>query len=53
MDTSAPGCAFDVYPDDDLLARFEKWVNLGDDRNLAEVWVAGKATAAVAPFVSI
>ena len=33
--------SFDVFPADSLLDRFEKFVNLGDDRNVRAVWVQG------------
>ena len=33
---------WDYFPDDDAETLFEKWVNLGDDRNIKRVWVQGK-----------
>jgi guanine deaminase len=30
------------YFDDDIETLFEKWINLGDDRNIKRVWVQGK-----------
>jgi hypothetical protein len=33
---------WDFYPDDDIETLFEKWVNLGDERNIKRVWVQGK-----------
>lgn len=36
------GAAFDVYPSDTLEDLFQKFCNLGDDRNIAGVWVQGK-----------
>ena len=32
---------FDVFPTDRLLDRFEKFVNLGDDRNVRASWIQG------------
>ncbi len=32
---------FDVFSTDSLLDRFEKFVNLGDDRNVRAVWIQG------------
>ncbi len=42
VDSEAAGGPFDVFPGDSLLQRFEKFVNLGDDRNVAGVWVGGR-----------
>lgn len=41
VDTSLGGTAgpFDVFEGEDDLQRFEKFINLGDDRNLLEVYV--------------
>ncbi len=41
VDTCLGGTAgpFDVFPGEDDEQRFEKFINLGDDRNLAEVYV--------------
>lgn len=33
---------WDYFGDDDFDTLFEKWVNLGDDRNIKRVWVQGK-----------
>ena len=33
---------FDVYPTDSVEDRFQKFCNLGDDRNISAVWVQGK-----------
>ena len=33
---------WDFFVDDDAETLFEKWVNLGDDRNVRRVWVQGK-----------
>ena len=34
--------AFDVFPADTPMDAFQKFVNLGDDRNIKAVWVGGK-----------
>lgn len=34
---------FDVFESDSLLDRFQKFINLGDDRNVAQAFVAGAA----------
>jgi len=36
-----PNGPFDVFYCDSFEERLEKFINLGDDRNIAEVWVAG------------
>ncbi|KXZ46833.1 hypothetical protein GPECTOR_40g567 [Gonium pectorale] len=43
VDTTLGGTdgPFDVFPGEDDLERFEKFINLGDDRNLLEVYVQG------------
>jgi guanine deaminase len=33
---------WDFFADDDIETLFEKWVNLGDERNIKRVWVQGK-----------
>jgi guanine deaminase len=33
---------FDFFREDKAETLFEKWVNLGDDRNIRRVWVQGK-----------
>ena len=33
---------WDYFGDDEFETLFEKWVNLGDDRNIKRVWVQGK-----------
>ena len=33
---------FDVYETDTIEDRFQKFCNLGDDRNIAKVWVQGR-----------
>jgi len=32
----------DFFPEDSPEILFEKWVNIGDDRNIERVWVQGK-----------
>ena len=34
--------AFDAFPADTPMDIFQKFVNLGDDRNIKAVWVGGK-----------
>ena len=36
------GGGWDFFSDDDVETLFEKWVNLGDERNIKRVWVQGK-----------
>ena len=36
------GAAFDVYPSDSIEDEFQKFCNLGDDRNISRVWVQGQ-----------
>jgi guanine deaminase len=33
---------WDYFVDDPVEVLFEKWVNLGDERNVKRVWVQGK-----------
>ena len=33
---------WDFFVDDPVEVQFEKWVNLGDERNIKRVWVQGK-----------
>jgi guanine deaminase len=33
---------WDFFSDDDVATLFEKWVNLGDERNIKRAWVQGK-----------
>jgi guanine deaminase len=33
---------FDYFRDDSAEILFEKWVNMGDERNIKRVWVQGK-----------
>ncbi|KAF4074627.1 hypothetical protein AMELA_G00241430 [Ameiurus melas] len=42
-----PGSPIDLFPRDDLEVILEKFLNLGDDRNIVKVYVAGKQ---VVPF---
>jgi guanine deaminase len=35
------GASFDIFPNDSLLDCFQKFMNLGDDRNIRAVWVKG------------
>ena len=37
------GGAWEAFPSDTLMDKFEKWIHLGDDRNVAQVWVNGKS----------
>ena len=39
VDTLGP---WDFFPYDDSETLFEKWVNLGDERNIIRVWMQGK-----------
>ncbi|XP_078070147.1 guanine deaminase [Mustelus asterias] len=45
--TNVPNSPFEVFPDDSQQDIFEKFLYLGDDRNMVEVYVAGKK---VKPF---
>ncbi|KAF7687627.1 guanine deaminase [Silurus meridionalis] len=47
VNVCVPGSPIDVFPGDDLEVLLEKFLNLGDDRNIVEVYVAGKR---VVPF---
>ncbi len=38
---TAGGAAFDCYEGDSMEDRFQKFINLGDDRNIRAVWVQG------------
>ena len=42
IDPSADGSPFDLYDDDAPLDAFQKWLQLGDDRNTAAVYVSGQ-----------
>lgn len=33
--------SYDVFPTDSALDKFEKFANLGDDRNIRAVWIQG------------
>ena len=35
------GATFDCFVGDTALDAFEKFLNLGDDRNISQVWVKG------------
>ena len=41
VDVNAEGGPFDVFDGDTLEDQFEKFINLGDDRNIVEVYVQG------------
>ncbi|KAL6058082.1 Guanine deaminase [Balamuthia mandrillaris] len=43
VDAEAEGSPFDVFSSDELLDIFEKWLFLGDDRNIKQVIVNGRA----------
>ncbi|XP_020369043.2 guanine deaminase [Rhincodon typus] len=47
VNTNVPNSPFDIFPDDTQEDIFQKFLNLGDDRNMVEVYVAGKK---VVPF---
>ncbi|XP_036383777.1 guanine deaminase isoform X1 [Megalops cyprinoides] len=47
VDPSVPDGPFDVFPKEDTKVILEKFLNLGDDRNIVEVYVAGRR---VVPF---
>lgn len=42
VNTGVPGAPFDVFHEDTLQAIFQKFLFLGDDRNMTEIYVAGK-----------
>ena len=42
VDPEAAGSGVDLYDDDGSLDAFQKWLQLGDDRNTAAVWVGGR-----------
>ncbi|XP_051875558.1 guanine deaminase [Pristis pectinata] len=42
INTSVPNSPFEVFPEDTLMDIFQKFLFLGDDRNISEVYVAGK-----------
>lgn len=42
IDPSAPNSPIDVFADDKLIEIFQKFIFLGDDRNIQQVWVNGK-----------
>ena len=41
-DKKRVGLPYDIYPDDTRLDWFEKFVQLGDDRNVKQVYVNGR-----------
>jgi len=47
VDPEAPASPFELYEGDGALASFEKWMQLGDDRNTAEVYVQGSRVFAL------
>ncbi|GCB68688.1 hypothetical protein scyTo_0000927 [Scyliorhinus torazame] len=47
--TNVPDSPFDVFPDDPQKDIFQKFLFLGDDRNMIEVYVAGRK---VVPFLA-
>ena len=42
IDPDAHGSPLDLYEGEGPLDAFQKWLQLGDDRNTAAVWVGGK-----------
>ncbi len=40
---------FDVFPMDQAMDAFQKFINLGDDRNIKAVWVMGEQVHSAAP----
>lgn len=42
VDVNVPGGPFDIFDGDTMEDQFEKFINLGDDRNIVEVYVQGK-----------
>ncbi len=41
MVDAACGASFDVFAGDSTVDHFQKFINLGDDRNIRAVWVQG------------
>ncbi|KAG1674922.1 hypothetical protein FOA52_014715 [Chlamydomonas sp. UWO 241] len=41
VDVNVPGGPFDIFDGDSMEDQFEKFINLGDDRNIVEVYVQG------------
>ena len=41
VDVNAEGGPFDIFDGDAMEDQFEKFINLGDDRNIVEVYVQG------------
>lgn len=42
VDVEKPGTAVDCFGDEDVLEKMQKWIFLGDDRNIRAVYVDGK-----------
>ena len=42
VDPEGAGTAFDLYDGDGPLESFQKWLQLGDDRNTSAVYVDGR-----------
>ncbi|KAJ3199792.1 hypothetical protein HDU67_002548 [Dinochytrium kinnereticum] len=40
--SNPPNFSVDIFPHDDVVTAFEKFIFLGDDRNISQVWVQGK-----------
>ena len=51
VDPEAPGSPIDLYSGDSPLEAFQKWIQLGDDRNTAEIYVQGKQVHSAARTV--
>jgi guanine deaminase len=41
--------SWDFFGEDEVEVLFEKWVNLGDERNIKRVWVQGKVVIGTEP----
>ncbi|KAI8851854.1 hypothetical protein BC829DRAFT_424950 [Chytridium lagenaria] len=42
LSNATNGGPLDIFPHDDITTAFEKFIFLGDDRNISQVWVQGK-----------
>lgn len=42
VDPDAPGSPFDLYEGDTAIETFQKWLQLGDDRNTSAIYVGGR-----------
>lgn len=51
VDVNVPGGPFDIFDGDSIEDQFEKFINLGDDRNICEVYVAGALVKAGDEFI--